>query len=147
MIELLVVISIIGILAAVSLVSFTAAQKQARDAARKSDIKQYRDSFEIFANKNSGLFPSRTTAAGERASTTLCADLELTGCSEDSRYTDDPSQVYLYQTDGSGAGAISATTYVLWAKMEGKAEYFVTCSNGKTGSLMAVSVSGGICPL
>lgn len=147
MIELLVVISIIGILAAVSLVSFTSAQKQARDAARKSDIRQYRDSFELFANKNSGLYPSRTTASGERASITLCADLGLTTCSEDPRFADDPSQVYLYQTDGSGTGAVGATSYVLWAKMEGKAEYFVICSNGKVGALPTVSVSGGICPL
>lgn len=147
MIELLVVISIIGILAAVSLVSFTGAQKQARDAARKSDIKQYRDSLELFANKNSGLFLSRTTASGERASTTLCSDLGLTNCPEDARYKDDPSQVYLYQTDGTGAGDIGATSYVLWAKLEGKSEYFVTCSNGKTGNLATVSVSGGICPL
>ena len=147
MIELLVVISIIGILAAVSLVSFTGAQKQARDAGRKSDLKQYRDSFELFANKNSGLFPSRTTASGERASTTLCADLGLTTCSEDPRFSDDPAQVYLYQTDGAGSGDIGATSYVLWAKLEGKSEYFVICSNGKVGSLATVSVSGGICTL
>ena len=39
LIEMLVVISLIGILAALALVSFGVSQKQARDSARKSDLK------------------------------------------------------------------------------------------------------------
>ncbi len=40
LIEMLVVISLIGILAALAMVSFSSVQKQARDTARKSDLKQ-----------------------------------------------------------------------------------------------------------
>lgn len=59
LLELLVVISIIGILAGLVLASFTGVQKGARDTNRSSDIKQYQTSLEQFANENSGLYPSR----------------------------------------------------------------------------------------
>ena len=48
LIELLVSISIVGILATLVLVSFTGAQKQARDTTRKSDLKQYQLKIDLF---------------------------------------------------------------------------------------------------
>jgi len=149
LIELLVVISIIGILASIAIISFSSSQKQARDATRKSDIKQYQNTLEIFANKNNGIYPSRTTAAGTLVSTTLCSDLDLTTCPEDPRYSEeDTSFAYKYQSDGSGAGVIDATKYVLWAKLENTEEYFVVCSSGAVDSVAQTgfSVSGGTCP-
>ena len=147
MIELLVVISIIGILASIGLVSFSGAQKQARDSQRKSDLKQYQSALEIFANKNNGLFPPRTATA--RASTTLCGDLSISTCSEDPRYEEDNSFVYNYQSDGTAAPAIDATQYVLWGKLENTSDYWVNCSDGRVGtkSQSGFSVSGGNCPL
>lgn len=150
LIELLVVISIIGILSAVALFSFTATQKQARDTQRKSDIKQFQNALEIFSNANSSLYPSRADSGGADASSPggLCADLNIGTCPVDPRVTEDPSlYVYRYQSDGSGSGSPDASTYVLWAKMEAKDEYFVVCSTGKVGALATVSVSGGVCPL
>lgn len=148
LIELLVVISIIGVLAALVTVSFTASQRQARDAARKSDLKQYQTSLEAYANKNSGLFPSRPDASGATASTTLCTDLGLTTCPEDAKFTNDATYIYKYQSDGSVSnGTAVATSYVLWAKMENITGYWVFCSNGKSGSRASGSVSGGTCPL
>ena len=58
LIEILVVISIIGVLASLALVSFAGTQKQARDTQRKNDLKQYQTSLENFANNNSSLYPS-----------------------------------------------------------------------------------------
>ncbi len=152
MIELLVVISIIGILAALSLVSFTSSQRQARDTARKSDIKQYQTSLENYANKNSSLYPSRPDASGAVASSTVCTDLALTSCPEDPKYASDPSYPqYRYQSDGSvSSGTPTATKYVLWAKLENTSNYWVVCSNGKVGTKLQSGWSnpvGGGCPL
>jgi prepilin-type N-terminal cleavage/methylation domain-containing protein len=48
LVELLVVISIIGILATIGLAAFTSAQMRSRDAARKSDLKQIASALELF---------------------------------------------------------------------------------------------------
>ena len=150
LVELLVVISVIGILASIALVSFGPAQKQARDTQRKSDIRQYQSSLENFANKGNGLYPSRPDATGARASTVLCADLGMTTCPEDPKYTGDATYIYKYQTDGTiSDGTAVATKYVLWAKLENSTNYWVNCSNGKVGAKAqsGFSVSGGVCPI
>ena len=150
LVELLVVISVIGVLATLVLVSFGPAQKQARDTQRKSDIKEYQNSLENFANKGNGLYPSRPDASGAVASTTLCADLGITTCSEDPKSTTDATYTYRYQSDGAVSDGTSiATKYVLWAKLENSTNYWVNCSNGKVGTEAqgGFSVSGGICPL
>ena len=150
LVELLVVISIIGVLASLAIISFTGTQKQARDTQRKSDIHQYQNSLEVFANRNNGLYASRVSSSGESASSVLCADLELTGCPEDPRNADDPTFVYQYQSDGSGAGELDATQYVLWARLENKSNFWVVCSNGQTGETPQsgwTNPSGGTCPI
>src|SRR3989338_2002064 len=101
LIELLVVISIIGILASLAIVSFSGTQKKARDTERKSDLRQYQNALEIFANRNNGLFPSYTNSGGASLSTTLCSDLNLTNCPVDPRHEDDASFDYKYESDGS----------------------------------------------
>jgi len=148
LIELLVVISVIGVLASIVLVSFGGTQKRARDTQRMSDLKQYQTLVENFANQNNGLFPSRATAPA--ASITLCADLGLTGCTEDPRYDDDASYIYRYHSDGPGGGIAVATTYVLWGKLENVSTttYWVLCSNGKVGEAESgLPPSGGACPI
>lgn len=150
MIELLVVISIIGILASIGLVSFSGAQKQARDSQRKSDLKQYQSSLEIFANKNNGLFPSRINVSGAVASSALCNDLGLTSCPEDPRNAEDSTFIYRYQSNGTGASMADATDYVLWGKIENAATttYWVNCSNGNVGTVTAgIPPTGGSCPI
>lgn len=149
LIELLVVISLIGLLAALALVSYTGTQKQARDTQRKSDLKQFQNSLEIFANKNNGIYVSRTNGTGVGASTTLCTDLDLSSCPVDPRYENDTSFVYLYQSDGTGSGNINATRYVLWGKLENSTDYWVLCSDGRIGAKpqSGFSVGSGTCPL
>lgn len=150
LIELLVVISIIGILAAISLVSFTTSQRQARDSGRKSDLRQYQTSLEAFANKNGGLYPSRTSASGSDASSTLCTDLGLTTCPEDSLNTKDSTYIYKYQSNGLNGGGANATVYVLWGKLENSTNYWVLCSTGKVGIKAQsgwANPSAGACPL
>jgi len=146
MVELLVVISVIGLLASIALVSFAGAQKQARDTQRKSDLKQYQNSLESFAGANGGLFPIYSTATS--ASDNLCTALDLTNCPNDTKYTDEGDwSPYYYISSGSGStGIAGATNYVLWAQIEsGTAEFWVVCSNGKTGAV-ATEPTTSTCP-
>ncbi|EKE05839.1 MAG: hypothetical protein ACD_19C00176G0061 [uncultured bacterium] len=48
LVELLIVMSIIGVLAAIGLGSFTTAQMRGRDAERKSDLKQISHALELY---------------------------------------------------------------------------------------------------
>lgn len=134
LIELLVVISIIGILAALAMVSFTGPQRQARDAGRKSDLRQYSTSLEEYANKNNSLYPVYGSVS---ASNTLCPALGLTTCPEDPKNASDSTFIYRYESDG--------TSYVLWDKLENVSKTWVVCSSGVVGEV--TSFSGGSCPL
>jgi len=155
LVELLVVISIIGILAGLVLVSFTGSQRQARDVARKSDIRQYQIALENFANKGNGLYPQYISSAGVSAKDTLCPKLGLTGCPQDPRYgkTGYTGIEYKYQSDGTASdGATVATKYVLWAQLENVAsgvKYWVVCSTGKAGETTTAVVPNpvGACPI
>jgi prepilin-type N-terminal cleavage/methylation domain-containing protein len=148
LVELLVVISVIGVLASIVLVSFTGSQKQARDTQRKSDIKQYQLALENFANKNNGLYPRRNVTVS--ADTTLCNDLGQTACPSDPREARDATFDYKYQSDGTASdGTPAATDYVLWGKIENvtATTYWVVCSNGKSAQVTTgIPPSGGTCP-
>ncbi len=151
LIEMLVVISLIGILAALALVSFGASQKQARDTTRKSDMRQYQTALEMYGNLTGGLFPSRTSAVSSYS--ILCGDLNVRlepdiTCSEDPKVQSDATYyTYKYISNGT-SGTASATTYVLWSKIENSSttSYWVTCSNGKVGESSSVP-SSDTCPI
>lgn len=142
LIELLVTIAIIGVLAGLSIFGIQGAMENARDAQRKSDLKQYQSAIETYANKNQEMYPSYLE--GVNAATTLCATLSLSTCPTDPK-TD---RTYVYQTpDGSSGGTADATEYFMTALLEGTDSlYWVVCSSGKSGA-----VAGGkdftTCPL
>ena len=129
LLELLVVISIIGVLAGVVLVSFTGSQKQARNAIRKSDLKQYQTLLAEFASKNKGFYPQHTVKV---EITDLCNDIGLDTCINDPR---NQTRTYRYITsDGSSPpGSATATEYAVWIKLEDAEEWWVVCSNGRIG--------------
>ena len=126
--------------------SYTSAQKQARDTIRKSDMTQYRTSLEMYANKNNGLYmayPSRIDPYP-----TLCTPLGLgTTCPDDPKNSTDDTYYYSYISDGT-ATKTDATQYVIWAKLENVSPtaYWVVCSNGKSGTV-TVTPSSGVCPI
>lgn len=60
LIELLVVIAIIGIVLAVSVVSYLTAQKQVRDTRRKTDLMELRQALETYRSEN-GTYPADTS--------------------------------------------------------------------------------------
>uniref|UniRef100_A0A831Z1D1 Prepilin-type N-terminal cleavage/methylation domain-containing protein n=1 Tax=candidate division WWE3 bacterium TaxID=2053526 RepID=A0A831Z1D1_UNCKA len=69
LLELLVVITIIGLLSSVGLASYTRAQARARDAKRQSDITSLRNSLEIYYSENN-VYPD-TGGAWQDISTAL----------------------------------------------------------------------------
>lgn len=146
LIELLIVIAILAAAASITVLSFTGTQATARDTRRKSDLKQYQNGLETFANRNNSFYPSNTGGVDPN---TLCATLGLVGCATDPR---SPTSNYTYRTDGSGGN--TATRYVLYAILEkpqaGTSQYWVTCSNGTTGRAATgtggSSFASGNCP-
>jgi prepilin-type N-terminal cleavage/methylation domain-containing protein len=156
LIELLVVISIIAILAAIATVSYSSAQKQARDATRKSDLAQYRNSLEMYANNHNGLYPSEFSMVP--ASSVLCPLITgvATGCPEDPKNGPNPpndSYFYRYQSTGTVGTKDTpvAVDYVLWtnSSLEASNGKWAVCSNGKSGLTsvgLPPSVNTGTCP-
>jgi type II secretion system protein G len=61
LLELLVVLAIIGILTAIGVAAFSAAQLRARDAQRKSDLKTIASALERYRSKN-GTYPDSSLA-------------------------------------------------------------------------------------
>jgi prepilin-type N-terminal cleavage/methylation domain-containing protein len=61
LVELLVVISIIGLLSTIAVVSLSSARAQARNAKRIADIRQYASAFDL-AYSNTGAYPASGNA-------------------------------------------------------------------------------------
>lgn len=109
LVELLIVISILGILATIAITSFRSAQFRGRDAERKSDLKQISSALELYYS-DYGKYPN--AASGEIAgcpSTTGDACAWGSGSFTDTKTTymkvipKDPSKdfSYLYRVDST----------------------------------------------
>jgi prepilin-type N-terminal cleavage/methylation domain-containing protein len=94
LLEILVVISIIGILIALGAASYTTAQKTGRDARRKADIKSIQEGFEQFYASNASQYP--TSASEAWSDNTIFPAGEL----RDPRNSD--TYVYTVNTDANG---------------------------------------------
>lgn len=140
LIELLIVISIIGILAALITVSFVASQRQARDTQRKSDLAQYRTALEAFANANNGLYPFAGGNGLTPMSTVCSAALTtyIASCPTDPSAS---GRAYYYRSyNGTGnVGDATTTKYFMYVWGSGlesdNTKTWAVCSNGKSGQL------------
>jgi len=117
LIELLVVIAIIGLLASIILVSLNNARAKARDARRLSDWHQIALALELYADANSGYYPSVTTVGCSVANWTniLSPALVTTYMSTLPR---DPSNSGNYQYQYGSNATSNATHYVLRGRLE-----------------------------
>jgi type II secretory pathway pseudopilin PulG len=133
-----VVISIIGILASLTLVSYTGAQKQTRDTQRRSDLNQYRNALENYASANNGLYP-----AGISSISDLCGEGNpldtsfIAACPVDPLNTED----YAYGFFSSAGG----DEYLIYGGLE-TGGFWEICSNGKSGKV-TVEPSSSTCSL
>ncbi len=147
LIELLVVIAIIGLLASIVLASLNSARKKSRDARRIADLKQLQNALELYANDNSGNYPSNATtddAGGQTAATGLAA---LVTGGFIAAIPGDPlggTVIYLYKTIPSGNTTDNATGYCVAAKIEGTAPTpSSTCQGGATLLVSGDTDTGG----
>jgi len=109
LIELLVVIAIIGILASMVLVGLNGTRAKARDAERKSDLRQLKAALELYyADQNPNTYKAQATAV-TASSTTMGLDENYI-----KNVPTDPSgtKPYLYQTDADGKN------YAIFAGLE-----------------------------
>ncbi|MFC1627389.1 type II secretion system protein [Patescibacteria group bacterium] len=106
LLELLVTISIIGILLAIGAVSFTTAQKRGRDSRRQGDMKSMQKALEeCYAIDTE--YPQ--TAASGAALGCTSGTVTMNQVPGDPK----PASVYVYSVDGD-----PATTYCLCASLE-----------------------------
>jgi len=130
LIEILIVVSIIGVLASLAMVSYSGAQKQTRDSQRKSDLNQYRNALEAFSVAHNDKYPSIIKSWGKPAAVDLCGYLEpefMPSCPADP--INQGLYTYMYRSGGN-PGMIDAPFYVLWGGLE-TGDRWVVCSNGK----------------
>lgn len=141
LLELLIVIAVIGGLAAISVNAFPAAGRRARDATRRNDIKQFQTAMETYNNRVGSYYVNTGTP-----DTTDCgsANLKLAACPID------PKSGWNYTLNST------ATSYVINSRLEAPndttKQYFVVCSDGRTGecadpgAITACATGAGSCP-
>lgn len=106
-IEILVVVTIIGLLTAAGSVSYSQFVKQSRDAKRKADIEQIRAAVEMYRSNN-GTYPN-TTDVTDHFTFTNCtspgsvydaSSTYLSKASNDPKCANDTLRYYYNSTDG-----------------------------------------------
>ena len=149
LLELIIVMSILGVLATVFVTSYPASQRRARDSVRMTDLNQYKVALEVFANRNNGNYPNSSGADWALHANDLCVnslDFAAGQCPQDPRSGDSvcSSTVCEYMYRSSGA------RYIMWSAMEAPANpgnhLHIICSNGRTG-FVASFPAGDVCPI
>lgn len=126
--EILIVISILGVLASLALFTYPVSQQRARDSQRLSDLNQYKTALANYSNYNGGLFPIHPTTT---RLDNLCSELNVPDCPVDPK-----EGVYRYQSDASG------TRFIIWSELEAQEYSWAECSDGNSGVLVGNPSSG-----
>lgn len=113
LIELLIVVAIIGILATLLMANFIGVRQRARDAQRKSDIRQIQSALEIYRSDN-GSYP---------ATLPLCGNPLVYGTNTYmTKIPCDPSGSTYYNGGNYYYSGSGGTTYTLGACLENTAD-------------------------
>ena len=120
LVELLIVIAIIGVLAALLMSNFIGVRQRARDAQRKSDLKQIQSALELYRS-DLGLYPATISACGAK----------LTGGS--------PVNTYMEKIPCDPSSSYNGRNYAYWS--DASSYYIAACSENSSDS-QAVAYSG-----
>ena len=105
-VELLVVIVVIGILAAITIVSYTGITAKANTAKAQSNAQSAQQVIEVYAADNSGAYPATLAAiSGYSGTTKMPADITVSGGL--AATSADGTTVIRYATDGTTGGKLS----------------------------------------
>ncbi|MBI2404700.1 type II secretion system protein [Candidatus Gottesmanbacteria bacterium] len=112
LLELLVVIAIIAVLISMATVSYSSAQKKARDSKRKQDVKAVQAALEQYYADNNGNY--------------------IAGCNPGTTYLPsgmptDPKTGSAYTATAFGASCATTATYCLCAALEGETNTTTGC--------------------
>ncbi len=145
LVELLIVIAILGGLAVMFITSYPASRRRARDANRRSDLKQYQVALEKFANANEGFYPIIGPVQVDLPA--FCATIlgfASSVCPADPTDGESVCNSNLCRYFYWG----SATRYVLWGALEQPQtnDFWIVCSNGRSGESVTEPTSS-TCPL
>lgn len=127
--ELMVVMAIIGILAALSIVSFQSSQIKARDSERKSNLKQIGLALETYYN-DKGQYPTNSVDYKMNA----CVS-EAT-CDWGDQWVDENGTVYMVEIPADRTGGLTyfyesdGRSYQLYARLENDLDNEVPTSSG-----------------
>lgn len=140
LLELLVVIAIIGLLAGIATISFGSARAKARDARRVSEVKQYQNALNLYADNNTaGTYPDGTAA---ELGTTNYACLDNSGlidtatCGTGSRGTKLVEKINLAPTPNDGSCTTTNNKYIYTVTAPDKLDYTIAfCLGNSTGGI------------
>lgn len=145
LIEILVVVTIIGLLAVVGITAYTSVNKQARDVKRKGDLDQIRAALEIFKNNSpTSSYPDAAAVVLNCSSTVGLTDpvdgnVYLSKMPQDPRCASGTSYYYLPVSASGGAcnsavGTVTpCTDYTIAAPVETSKNVCVAGQCGGTG--------------
>jgi general secretion pathway protein G len=112
LIELLIVIAIIGVLATLLMVNFVGVRQRARDAQRKSDLRQLQSALEIWRSDH-GSYPASGSEFGPCGS-----PLESGNTVYMAKIPCDPSNTGQYVYTYVSSGTTNSASYSLYACLE-----------------------------
>lgn len=145
LIEIMLVITLIGILIAAGLGSFTSSQMKGRDSKRKGDLKHIAEALELYYN-DKGKYPP---ASGGLLSGCGTGDTQL--CNWGATFSDNKGTIYMVTLPNDPAGGrnyyyaasgTSPTSYQLYARLENVQDLSVP-KNATTGKAQNYGISCG----
>src|SRR3989344_6388236 len=116
LVELLVVVSIIGILSSVLIVALTSAREKSRDARRLSDINAIKSAIEFYRDGNKGKVPPPTTESVVITGGAVLDELVTGGFL--ARLPEDPINDGAYQYRYKQGGATAPDSFKFYIKFE-----------------------------